>query len=56
MRLLILVLLAGCATTSLQVTRQCKDGRLVQVVKPVVKNAALQRLVLDNRTREACND
>jgi hypothetical protein len=46
----------GCATTSLHVTRQCNDGRLVQVVKPVVTNAPLNRLVLENRTREACGD
>jgi len=54
--MMLLALLVGCATTSPYTVRYCKDGREVQVLRPVVSNAALNRFLLEQRTREACSD
>jgi len=51
-----MLVVVGCAAQSKYAVRTCKDGRTVQVLKPVVSNAPLNKLVLDNRTREACGD
>ena len=56
MRYLVLLVLVGCAAPSRFVVQKCSSGKVVQVTRPTIKNAPLNKTVLNNRLREACRE
>jgi hypothetical protein len=55
MKRLTLLLFISCAhAPSTWAMRSCPDGREVRVLRPVVKNVALNAYLLDMRVKEQC--
>lgn len=49
-----LLMLCACAHQSAWVTRNCPNGKEVQVLRPTVQNAALNRYILEQRVKVKC--